>query len=252
MLTLKHIVELDALELRQLHEKLQTSVTLASSVLVAWQIGLWFARSLVNHELNERAKRPHLWGNCAQCGSRLESKGFVNRRMLTLVGWVEWRRRVGRCPHRCAGRHDVPFDKVLGIAPYQQTSVELVRLGCLLVVFLPFELAVQLLEQLSGIRISDDTIWQWVQQFGRQAMQRLDKELVNLHQGIEPALESINPNLVDLPLVIAADGVSVPFRPQLKTPKGKIRFREIKIALLARLQAVQTRSAQVKTRLEQR
>src|SRR5512147_2708051 len=131
MLTLKHIAELDALELQPLYEKLQKSVTLASLVLTAWQIGSWFARTLVNHHLNERAKRPQSWGNCPQCGSRLESKGFVSRRMLTLVGWVEWRRRVGRCPNRCAGSHGAPFDKVLGIARYQQTSVELVRLGCL-------------------------------------------------------------------------------------------------------------------------
>jgi hypothetical protein len=252
MLTLNHIVELDALELQQLYEKLQKSVTLASLVLVAWQIGLWFARALVNHQLNERAQLPQTWGNCHQCGSRLESKGFVSRRILTLVGWVEWRRRVGRCPNRCAGSHDAPFDKVLGIAPYQQTSVELVRLGCLLAVFLPFELAVQLLSQLCGIGISDDTLWQWVQRFGRQAMQQLDYELVNLHQGVEPAIESIDPTLMELPLVIAADGVSVPFRAQAGTPKGKIRFQEIKIALLARLRSVQTRSAQTKTRLEQR
>jgi hypothetical protein len=252
MLTLKHLVELDALELQQLDEKLQKSVTLASLVLVAWQIGLWFARALVNHHLNERAQLPQSWGNCRQCGSRLESKGFVNRRMLTLVGWVEWRRRVGRCPNRCAGSHDAPFDAVLGIVPYQQTSIELVRLGCLLAVFLPFELAVQLLSQLCGICVSDDTVWQWVQQFGRQAMQQLNRELDNLHQGIEPAMESMDPTLMELPLVMAADGVSVPFRAQAGTPKGKIRFQEVKIALLARLQSIQTRSAQARTRLEQR
>lgn len=252
MLMLKHIVELDALQLQPLYKKLQRSVTLAELVLTAWQIGLWFARALVNHHLNERAQLPQSWGNCHQCGSRLESKGFVSRRMLTLVGWVEWQRRVGRCPHRCAGSHDVPFDAVLGIAPYQQTSIELVRLGCLLAVFLPFELAVQLLSQLCGIRISDDTLWQWVQQFGQQAMQQLNRELDNLRQGIEPEMEAIDSTLAKLPLVIAADGVSVPFRAQAGTPKGKIRFQEVKIALLARLHSVRTRSAQTKTRLEQR
>jgi hypothetical protein len=252
MLTLNHIVELDALELQQLYEKLQKSVTLASLVLVAWQIGLWVARALVNHHLNERAQLPHSWGNCHQCGSRLESKGFVSRRMLTLVGWVEWRRRVGRCPHRCAGSHAAPFDAVLGIVPYQQTSIELVRLGCLLAVFLPFELAVQLLSQLCGIGMSDDTVWRWVQQFGRQAMQQLNCELDNLHQGIEPAMEAMDSTRMALPLGIAADGVSVPFRAQVGTPKGKIRFQEVKIALLARLRSVGTRRAQTKTRLEQR
>lgn len=45
------------------------------------------------------------------------------------------------------------------ITAYQHTSIELVRLGCLLTVFLPFEIAVQLLMQLCGIRISDDSVW---------------------------------------------------------------------------------------------
>jgi hypothetical protein len=57
---------------------------------------------------------------------------------------------------------------------------------------------------------------------------------------------------MELPLVIAADGVSVPFRAQAGTPKGKIRFQKVKIALFARLRCVPTRSAQTKTRLEQR
>jgi hypothetical protein len=87
MLTLSERVVPEAPESQPLYEKLQTSVTLASLVLTAWQIGLWFAKRLVEQQLNERAKRPEEWGNCAKCGHRLQSKGFVSRRMLTLVGW---------------------------------------------------------------------------------------------------------------------------------------------------------------------
>lgn len=113
--------------------------------------------------------------------------------MLTLVGWVAWRRRVGRCPNRCASGHDAPFDKVLGIAPYQQTSIELVRLGCLVAVFLPFELSVQLLSQLCGIGISDDTVWQWVQRFGRQAIQKLSGELHHWIKGLNRPKNPLTP-----------------------------------------------------------
>ncbi len=60
---------------------------------------MWFAKTLVEQQLNERGKQLDEWGNCSTCGRRIQSKGFVRRRMLTLVGRVEWKRRVvGRCP----------------------------------------------------------------------------------------------------------------------------------------------------------
>ncbi len=252
MLTLNTQIETDAPTWRAFHEKLQTSVTLASLVLAAWQVGLWFAKTLVEDQLNERAKQPQPWKPCAKCGRRLESKGFVSRRMLTLVGWVEWKRRVGRCPNRCSSSHCIPFDAVLGLGAYQQTSVELMRLGCLLGVFLPFELAVQLLTQLCGLAVSDDTVWRWVQSFGQQAMSDLDRQLQQLTEGLEPTAEPLDPQFADLPLVIAADGVSVPFRSQSGTAKGKIRFREVKLAVLARLRHHHTRQGKLVTRLHQR
>ncbi len=131
---------------------------------------------------------------------------------------------------------------MLGITAYQQTSLELVRLGCLLAVFLPFELAVHLLVQLCGVRISDDTVWHWVQQFGAQAMHQLDREVEQLARGIEPMSDPLALMLAVLPLVIATDGASMPFRPHAGTAKGKIRFREVKIALLTRLKQLQTRT----------
>ena len=38
-----------------------------------------------------------------------------------------------------------------------------------------------------------------------------------------------------LPLVIGADGIRVPFRPAAKTPRGATLWREVKVAVLARL-----------------
>ncbi len=122
-------------------DKLLASSTLAALVLSAWQMGLWVAKVLVEHQLSVRSQTPAQFGNCPVCGTSLVSKGFAPRQLLTLVGVVRWQRRVSRCPNRCPGSQRAPFDETLGIAPYQQTSIELVRLGCLLVVFLPFELA---------------------------------------------------------------------------------------------------------------
>ncbi|MEH2140516.1 MAG: hypothetical protein V7K42_28345 [Nostoc sp.] len=37
---------------------------------------------------------------------------------------------------------------------YQQTSLELMQMGCLLTVFVPFETACTLLEKLTGVKLS--------------------------------------------------------------------------------------------------
>jgi hypothetical protein len=162
---------------QQLYQAIETATSLTSIVLAAWRMGHWIAQHLVEQQLAERALTQTLWASCSTCGTTLVSKGFVKRRMLTLVGEVEWRRRVGRCPNRCSGSHQAPLDNMLGIQAYQQTSTELIRLGCLLAIFLPFNLAAGMLQQLSGIAVSDDTLWHWVQVAGQQAMTQLEIQL---------------------------------------------------------------------------
>lgn len=237
---------------QSLCNKLRASSTLAALVLCAWQMGLWVAKVLVEHQLNVRAQASIPFGDCPACGMSLVSKGFVPRQLLTLIGVVRWKRRVSRCPNRCSGSQKAPFDAVLGIIPDQQTSIELVRFGCLLAVFLPFELAASILQQLSGIAVSDATLWNWVQVIGTQAHSQIETELRNFENGhrIEP--EVLASNLSKMPLIIAADGVTVPFRSQENTPKGKIVWREIKVALLTRLGQHQTASGKTTTRLHQR
>ncbi|NJP09102.1 MAG: hypothetical protein HC866_06130 [Leptolyngbyaceae cyanobacterium RU_5_1] len=58
MLALDQSVRPDTSEWQHFYEKLQTSTTLASLVLTSWQIGLWFAKTVVEQQLDERAKRP--------------------------------------------------------------------------------------------------------------------------------------------------------------------------------------------------
>src|SRR5262245_4730836 len=55
-----------------------------------------------------------------------------------------------------------------------------------------------------------------------------------------------------LPLALGADGVMVPFRPEGGTSKGKIRWRESKVGVLARLGQHRTRTGPLVTRLHQR
>jgi hypothetical protein len=75
-----------------MRQKFHQSPTLAALVLVAWQMGLWLARALVEYELHRRSQQSVPWGHCPECGAKLRSKGFVKRQMLTLVGYVEWKR----------------------------------------------------------------------------------------------------------------------------------------------------------------
>lgn len=86
----------------------------------------------MEQQLAERAQNTHQWSNCPVCGTRLRSKGMRPRQIQTLVGVVHWQRRVGRCPHGCKGTQVAPLDAALNITAYQQTSLELVQMGCLL------------------------------------------------------------------------------------------------------------------------
>jgi hypothetical protein len=83
-------------------------------------------------------------------------------------------------------------------------------------------------------------------------MTQLETELAALATGAEPAPESLAAELAGLPLGIGADGVLVPFRPQLGTPHGKTCWREIKVAILVRLGTQLTRQGARVTRLCQR
>jgi hypothetical protein len=136
----------------------------------------------------------------------------------------------------------VPFDEALGIAPYQQHSEEVIRLGCLFSLVMPYELAGWMLSQWNGLSVSTTSLWTWVQQRGQQVQAELIEQLQAQADGTEVTPESLEATLAALPLAIGADGVMVPFRPTPKTAKGKIQWREVKVGILARLGTRLTRS----------
>ncbi len=214
---------------------LRKSQSLVAMVWAVWLFGLAIANRLLSQELAARASVPTQWTNCPKCHGRLRSKGMLPRQIQTLVGLVHFERRVGRCRNRCQGVLIAPLDQELGLKSYQQTSQEVVQLGCLLAVFVPFETATVLLQRLTGIHLSVTTVWNWVQSAGQKAMEQLQLELELLASGIEPAEEKHSLLLKQMPLIIGADGVMVPIRPQEKSPKGQTIWREVKVAILARL-----------------
>jgi hypothetical protein len=70
--------------------------------------------------------------------------------------------------------------------------------------------------------------------------------------GDGPPQEALAAELAALPLALGADGVMVPFRPTGGAPRGKIRWREITVGVLARLGQHRTRLGHVVPRLQHR
>jgi hypothetical protein len=218
---------------QELIEAIETASTLALLVISAWHLARALAVRLVEEVLSERSQNPTQWTECPKCGTRLNSKGFIPRQINSLIGIIHWKRRVGRCPYGCEIGQIAPLDKELDLLPHQRTSIELQRLGCLLAVFVPFETVTALLNYLTTVQVSFASIWHWVQKAGQKAMDRLNSQLDDLASGHLPQLESLEEAISMLPLLMGADGVMAPFRPE--GGKGATVWREVKVAVLARL-----------------
>ena len=126
------------------------------------------------------------------------------------------------------------------------------RLGCLLSLFVPYQLASALLGQFSGLQVSASSLWHWVEQQGRRAKDELAAQLAAQEAGEPIAAEALAAAVAGLPLAIAADGVMVPMRPLAKSPKGKTVWQEVKVAVLARLGQRFKRSGEAVPALVQR
>ncbi len=232
---------------------LQEAKTLCQMVWEVLGIVRYLTRCILEEEISRRNEDCKPDEPCPHCGSRLTSKGLVNRQITTLVGRINFRRSGYRCPNQCKGKdgkgiYITPLDQQLGLEPYQMTSWEVKSLATLLCVFVPYSLASHLLHRLQQVQIDETTLWRWVQEAGERARHIWEQRL----QTSEVEAEPLNPQIAQLMMVLAADGVMVPFRPQVGTPKGKTSWKEVKIAVIARLQEIKTASGKLYTRLVQR
>jgi len=252
MLCLLDSIRHDDPSVQRLLSAIAEAQALSALILAAWQLARVLAIHIVEDVLATRACRPTAWPPCPVCGTPLHSKGFVKRQVISLLGPIKWQRRVGRCPHGCATPPVAPLDEALGVRPHQRISAELQHLGCALAVFVPFATAAQLLGWASGVAVSPRAVWHWVQAAGQQAMEQLHTQLQAVATGALPTEEPLAPELVAAPLLIGADGVMVPFRPEGGQPRGKTAWHEIKVGVLARLGCHRTRTGKVVTRLHQR
>ncbi len=252
MLCLSDSIRPDDPSLQPLLSAVEDACSLTALILAAWQVARVLAIHVVEAVLAERARQPTSWPPCPACGASLRSKGFAPRQIMSLCGPIRWQRRVGRCPQGCATPQGAPLDDALGGQRHQRTSEEVQSLGCALAVFVPFATATRLLRWYSGGPISPQALWCWVQVAGQRAMEQLQGHLEALTREDLPPPEPLAADLAALPLAVGADGVMVPLRPEVGTPKGKTRWREIKVGVLARLGQHRTRTGQVVTRLAQR
>jgi hypothetical protein len=238
--------------LQELVKKIRDASSLACLILAALQLGRAVAVKVAEEVLNERGQARTKWPGCPQCEQKLESKGLEPREMLTLIGWVKWWRRRGGCPNGCEIGQVVPLDEALGLQPYQRTSLEVKWLASALAVFVSFETAAVLLGLLTGVKVCPKSIWLWVQEAGQRAMAQLQAHLKALEGGSLPPEEPRAAEIEALPLLLGADGVMVPFRPEGGQPKGKTVWREVKVGILARLSEQVNQAGQRVTRLKQR
>ncbi len=232
--------------------QLTQALSLVALVLAAWHLARVVAVHLLEEILNERGQAPDGGYQCPVCRRFMDNKGFKARKMLTLVGWVTWRRRIRTCSPACAVGQIVPSDEALDIVPYQHTSWEVQRLACLLTVVVPFALARTLLSQLTGVSICATTLWNWVQDWGTLAMEQMQESLEALASGEVPEQDPLSEQELGLPLLLGADGVMVAFRPEPGTAKGKTRWREVKVGILARLTRTTTKTGAEVCRLVRR
>jgi len=252
MLCLLDNIRHDDPSVQRLLSAIAEAQALSALILAAWQLARVLAIHIVEDVLATRACRPTAWPPCPVCGTPLHSKGFVKRQVISFLGPIKWQRRVGRCPHGCATPLVAPLDEALGVRPQQRISAELQHLGCALAVFVPFATAAQLLGWASGVTVSPRAVWHWVQAAGQQAMEQLHTPLQAVATGALPPEEPLAPELVAAPLLMGADGVMVPFRPEGGQPRGTTAWHEIKVGVLARLGYHRTRTGTVVTRLHQR
>jgi hypothetical protein len=190
-------------------EELENATTLSALIIVAWQLARMLAIGLVEEVLAKRTQAKTEWGNCPTCGQRLQSKGFKPRQIKSIIGVVKWERRVGRCPHKCAIGQVSPLDKELGLASNQKSDSGLQQAACLVALFVPYETTEMLMKQLTGLKVSAQTIWDWVQAAGERMMKNLAGELAALAAGKLPEAEALSADVAAQTLLMGADGVMV-------------------------------------------
>jgi hypothetical protein len=221
-------------------------------VLAVWSLARVLAIHLVASGLAARARRPTSWPRCRQCGACMRRKGLVKRQVLSLVGPLQWPRRVGRCPQGCETPQVAPWDDALGLPPHQRTSGEFQSLGWAFAVLVPLATAATRLGWASGVAVSPRAVWAWGQAAGQRALEHRHAPGPAAAEGHLPPAEPLAAEGAALPLALGADGVRVPCRPAGGHPRGTTAGPEGTVGVVARVGRHRRRPGERVARLPQR
>jgi hypothetical protein len=100
----------------------------------------------------------------AGCGGLLRSNGRAPRRVVTLAGGVELRRRRYRCG--ACDAETVPLDDALGLEPRMQHSLGVRERALLLLTELSYAKSARTLDELRGIGVSHGQLHRWAAEEG--------------------------------------------------------------------------------------
>jgi hypothetical protein len=101
---------------------------------------------------------------CATCGGPLKANGRAPRRLVTLAGEVELRRRRYRCT--ACGAEEVPLDLALGLEPRTQHTLGVRERGLWLVTEMSYQRAVEVAAELRRWPIGRGELHRWVAREG--------------------------------------------------------------------------------------
>jgi len=109
---------------------------------------------------------------CPGCGGALKANGRAPRRVVTLAGEIEVRRRRFRCT--ACGAESVPLDAALGLEPRTQHTVGVRERGLFLATELSYQRAVDMAAELRRWPIGRGELHRWVADEGGRIDAALD------------------------------------------------------------------------------
>lgn len=118
-------------------------------------------------------------GSCS-CGSRRwEDRGMVRRKIVTLAGSVQYKRKRIRC--RECGVERYPLDDKLKVPKQRNVTLGVVEQSLSLATEMPYEQASKSQAKISGIRVSGRQIQSWAKEEGGRIKERAAKEREKLY-----------------------------------------------------------------------